>query len=403
MTCSNAGKPPRIWTPVFVNVIFISLAVTSIVDALQAALPVHIENIGKSSTVGGLMVTVFAVAAIIPSLLAGVLADAFGCRRVMIAGAVIFAAGSFAPLLNGTVAALLFFRTVQGLGFAVLSVTAAAGASNILPPQRLGEGIGYFGVGQSLAMALGPMLGLELIAHGAIPMWSAVAAVSLLVLFASLFCFCDRRNNDGSPFERPRFSLRGIMERRAMLPAVMILIFSTGICSLIVFAGLYAKLRGYGNAGPFFIIAAAAMLAVRFASGLFMDKFHPLTILLPALTLGILTFLALAYIPGKYAFYAAGTLFGLSFGITMPLLSAVAVRRTPKQRWGAANATFYLCLNLGFGTGSLFGGLAIDLFGFHNTFLLGTLTAIVPAILGILFLKETKYGKTPAENSVQAE
>lgn len=114
MTCSNAGKPPRIWTPVFVNVIFISLAVTSIVDALQAALPVHIENIGKSSTVGGLMVTVFAVAAIIPSLLAGVLADAFGCRRVMIAGAVIFAAGSFAPLLNGTVAALLFFRTVQG-------------------------------------------------------------------------------------------------------------------------------------------------------------------------------------------------------------------------------------------------------------------------------------------------
>lgn len=298
---------------------------------------------------------------------------------------------------------VIVFPHSTRIGFAVLSVTAAAGASNILPPQRLGEGIGYFGVGQSLAMALGPMLGLELIAHGAIPMWSAVAAVSLLVLFASLFCFCDRRNNDGTPFERPRFSLRGIIERRAMLPAVMILIFSTGICSLIVFAGLYAKLRGYGNAGPFFIIAAAAMLAVRFASGLFMDKFHPLTILLPALTLGILTFLALAYIPGKYAFYAAGTLFGLSFGITMPLLSAVAVRRTPKQRWGAANATFYLCLNLGFGTGSLFGGLAIDLFGFHNTFLLGTLTAIVPAILGILFLKETKYGKTPAENSVLAE
>ena len=132
------------------------------------------------------------------------------------------------------------------------------------------------------------------------------------------------------------------------------------------------------------------MLAVRFASGLFMDKFRTLTILLPSLALGMLTFLILAYVPGRIAFYTAGALFGLSFGITMPLLAALAVRRTPKQRWGAANATYYLCVNLGFGTGALFGGLAIDIFGFHRAFLLGTLTAIVPATFGLLYLRETK-------------
>ena len=69
----------------------------------------------------------------------------------------------------------------------------------------------------------------------------------MLVLITSFFCFCDRKNGDRTPFERPRFSLPKIIEKHAVLLAGMILIFSTGICPLIVFAGLYAKLKGYGN------------------------------------------------------------------------------------------------------------------------------------------------------------
>ena len=400
-TAASLDKP-GIWTPTFINIIFISLAVTGSVDALQAALPVYMEQLGRSPLLGGLTVTVFTLAAIVPSLIAGRLADAVGCRQVMIAGAALFAFGMLLPLLFSGITVLLLARAVQGIGYAVVSVAAAAGATNVLPHKRLGEGVGYFGVGQSLAMALGPMLGLALIADGnAARMWGSLFGVTLVILLAACFCFCDRKTTRAAscrpavPAAGPgrRASWAGFIEKRAILPALMILIFCTGICGVIVFAGLYALQLGFGNAGPFFIAAAAAMLAVRFGSGLFMDKYQPLTILLPSLLLTIAAFLLLAFTSNRLLFYGAGIPLGLGFGVVMPLLSALAVKRTPKRRWGAANATFYLCVNLGFGTGSFFGGLAIDAAGFRNAFLLGILTAVIPGLLGLVYLRRKRKNK----------
>ena len=337
----------RIWTPVFINVIFISLAATMVVDALQAALPIYIKQLGHGSSIGGLMVGIFSFSSIFPALLTGVLVDSFGCRRIMIIGGIIFTTGLLLPLLVPGMAALLIFRCLQGIGFAMLSVCTAAGASNILPPQRMGEGLGYFGIGQSLAMALGPMFGLWLIAYGAIPVWVSMGSIALLLMAASFFCFCDGNAKPVRPGTRPHFSLLKVIEKRAVLPAIMILIFCTGICGVIVFAGLYAQYHGYGNAGPFFICMAVAMLLIRFGSKLFMDKFPTLTILFPSMSLAMLAFLLLAYVPGLFVFYASGILLGTSFGVAMPLLAAFAVRLTPKKRRGAANATYYLCVKPG--------------------------------------------------------
>ena len=109
---------------------------------------------------------------------------------------------------------------------------------------------------------------------------------------------------------------------------------------------MYALARGCGNAGPFFAAAAAAMLAVRFGSGMFMDRFRTLTIFVPAAVCEAAAFAVLAFASDRAVFCAAGALFGLGFGAAMPLLAALAVKRTPRARWGAANATFYLCVNL---------------------------------------------------------
>lgn len=394
----SIGLSQRIWTFQFILVMLVSFIGTSVVDALQASLPVFIQQTGGSSLLGGLTVTVFALSAIIPSLVAGALADSWGCRQVMIAGGIIFLVGMLAPLFFPGIAALLGFRIIHGIGFAILSVTSAAGASNILPQSRLGEGLGYFGVGQSLALALGPLAGLWLLDFGAMVMWGAMSTVAMIILCLCLFCHCNRKNQDGSPYVRPKFSLSNIVERRAVLPALMILIFCTGICSMIVFSGQYALSKGYGNAGPFFIIAAAAMLGIRFGSGLFMDKFRTVVILVPTMFCGLLAFLLPAILPCKGMFYVSGLLFGLSFGVIMPLLSALAVKRTPKTRWGAANATYYLCLNLGFGSGALCGGTLIDLLGFEKALLCGTLAAVLPALLGIVFLRG-EYAEKPLEHT----
>ena len=400
MTQSATPVRPRVWTTTFVILILISLAGTGAVDALQAGLPIHIEAIGRSKSTSGLLVTVFALAGVAPFLLSGALADKFGCRGVLIGGSAFFLAGTLGPLLWSGVGALFFFRILQGIGFAGVNVASAAGASNILPRERMGEGLGYYGLGQSIAIALGPALGLMLVSHSpATPrlMWQVLTGLAAFCVLASTICMCDApRSKTPASEERGIVAqtrgLKGFLslffEKGAITPSIMILIYGVGVCSTIVFVGLFSETRAFGSASGFFIISAAAMLATRFGSSLFMDKYPPIYILIPAAAMSSLSLVMLAFADSRATLLLAGVPFGLGFGIVVPLLSSVAVKRSPRNRTGVANSTYYLCLNLGFGFGAFVGGKTIDAFGFRHAFLLWIVSIVIPTMVGLIWMRD---------------
>lgn len=403
MTQESSNVRPRVWTTSFVILILISLAGTGAVDALQAGLPIFVEAIGRSKATSGALVTVFALAGVLPFLLSGALADRFSCRSVLIGGGAFFLAGTLGPLFWSGIGPLFFFRVLQGIGFAGLNVASAAGASNILPRERLGEGLGYYGLGQSVAIALGPALGLILVAQSpANPrlMWQILSALAAFCLLASAICACDppkesRSCNQTDAVKRTGSrpsGFQGLMglfiEKGAIIPSIMILIYGVGVCSTIVFVGLFSETRAFGSASAFFIISSLAMLATRFGSSLFMDKSPPICILIPAALMSALSLIMLAYAGSRATLLLAGVPFGLGFGVVVPLLSSVAVKRSPRTRTGVANSTYYLCLNLGFGFGAFVGGKTIDAFGFRRAFLLWLVSIAVPVVIGLIFMRD---------------
>lgn len=401
-----ASRRPKIWTISFCLLIFISLASTGIVDALQAALPIFVDNIGREATISGALVAVFSCAAVIPFLVSGALIDRFGCRKVLLSGGAVFLLGTIGPLFTLDLKPLFLFRILQGIGFAAVNVASATGATNILPRERLGEGVGYFGLGQSLAMAIGPGLGLWLVMRSPqrpLIMWATLAVIAALILLVGLFCRCEKEAASIRVARRDlNLTARGVFdlffEKKAALPSFMMLVLGTGVCAVIVFIGLYGQVRNFGSAGSFFVVTAITMILTRLGSGLFMDKRQPIEILLPTLFMSVMAFVMLAYSSNRVIFILSGIPFGVGFGVATPLLASVAVKRSPQNRSGAANSMFYLCLNLGFGTGALLGGKVIDAYGFHNALLLGTLTALIPGALGLIFLTDGKLG-TLKENA----
>lgn len=412
------GAPrPRVWTPTFCNLIFISLASTSIVDALQAALPIYIDSLGRGATLSGLLVTIFAGASIPLFLASGPLVDRFGRRVIMFCGAVLFFIGVAMPLLLTSIRALLLARVIQGCGFAVVNVASAAAASYILPRERLGEGIGYYGLGQSLALALGPTIGLGLINHShgdPRMMWLTLSGILLLVSIASFFCFCDRPNLANITPQKEHACVKRVQsghkardffllffEPGATWASLLIFLTVIGVSATIVFSGLYAQTRGFSSATAFFVFTALAMIGSRFGSGLFMDRYSPLVILVPTLGALMIAFLMLAYAQTPLVFSLAGIPFGLGFGVVTPLLSSVAVKRSPHNRGGVANSMFYLSLNMSFGVGALIGGRVISVFGFRTAFLLATITAILPLVIGYFVLSEKSTNQSVAP-SVEA-
>src|SRR3569833_1666975 len=77
-------------------------------------------------------------------------------------------------------------RMVFGAGFGLCCTTIPTMTSNTLPPKRMGEGMEYFGLSTTLAMSIGPAIGLTLLENlgiGAMIV-GAVAALLLVIPLA---------------------------------------------------------------------------------------------------------------------------------------------------------------------------------------------------------------------------
>jgi len=74
-------------------------------------------------------------------------------------------------LLSSLIITLLYFvadnilllygvRFLHGAAFGVVTSAAATIAANVIPPERRGEGLGYFNLSVTLGTAIGPFLGM---------------------------------------------------------------------------------------------------------------------------------------------------------------------------------------------------------------------------------------------------
>ncbi|MEU8898519.1 DHA2 family efflux MFS transporter permease subunit [Nocardia sp. NPDC048505] len=95
----------------------------------------------------------------VPLLITGRLGDRFGPKNVYLVGLVIFTAASLGCGLSGTIAHLILWRAVQGLGAALMTPQTMAVITRTFPPDRRGAAMGLWGGVAGLATLVGPILG----------------------------------------------------------------------------------------------------------------------------------------------------------------------------------------------------------------------------------------------------
>ncbi len=404
---SEAPVPP-LWTRDFLLICMVGLFTAIMMQILNATLAVYVDHLGGRGSFSGLVATVFAVCAGVMRLVSGRWSDVKGRRIVMVLGALVFGVGVYACGVFASLPLLLLFRAVQGVGFAAVSTASGAAVADVTPKSRMGEGLGYFGLGQSLSLAIGPAVGLAFTAKGEYPaLFTTGAAVLALCLVFALFCTYEKRRpkpdaavapqapalpeavlppdpqEEGGPAPR---GLWTIVERTALPASLLQLLLCVGIASMTAFAGLFATTRGFAHAGLFFTFQAVAMFVSRLFAGRLFDRHGPYAVLVPATALAAATFAGLALLRSEGLFLACGAAIGLALGSIGPALQALAVRRAPHHRRGAAMASFFLATDIGIGLGSVLWGFVLDAGGFLSVFLGAaammavTLAASAPAV-----------------------
>src|SRR5579864_935673 len=111
-------------------------------------------------------VTAYTLASVIMIPTVGKLSDQFGRKRFLIAGTVIFLAGSALAGASQTMNELIAFRAMQGLGAGIGIALVFTVVGDIFSPAERAKWQGIFGVVYGFSNLFGPTLGGWLTDHG---------------------------------------------------------------------------------------------------------------------------------------------------------------------------------------------------------------------------------------------
>jgi MFS family permease len=135
---------------------FISPFTTS---SITVALPILAEEFSVSLAEVNWVVNVYLISLASTILVFGVIGDWLGRSRIFIAGIAMFAITSSIMVIVHDYLSLLVFRLLQGLAASMISSTAVAILSELLPIERRGMGIGLNTMAVYIGLTLGPLIG----------------------------------------------------------------------------------------------------------------------------------------------------------------------------------------------------------------------------------------------------
>jgi EmrB/QacA subfamily drug resistance transporter len=135
-------------------------------------------------------------------LVGGSLGDLFGRRRIFLIGVSIFAAASAGCGLAANIHQLIFARSIQGVGAALLVPGSLAIISTSFDEKNRGQAIGTWSGFTAITTAIGPVLGGWLVEHAS---WRWVFFINLplaaAVIVISLWRIPESRNTGGQSID----------------------------------------------------------------------------------------------------------------------------------------------------------------------------------------------------------
>ena len=159
-------------------------------------LPLYAKNFGVSATVVGLTLTVFALARLILNVPAGMIADRFGRRILLIGGPILTSIGMFGSGFAGDIWSLLIWRFIAGGGSAFYMSGALIYLIDIAPSDHRARYVATNQWALSVGVALGPGIG-GLVAErwGLAAPFHVVGVIALVAATYAIFRLPETRNS----------------------------------------------------------------------------------------------------------------------------------------------------------------------------------------------------------------
>ncbi len=392
----------RLWTSQFIIVVLIGLFVAITNTVLNPTLPLYINDMKGSNALAGLVMAAFPIAALLARPFSGTFVDKRGRRFSLILGTGLFAAMSILYSFSYTFLILFIVRFIHGVGFSLNSTATGTVIADVVPESRLSEGIGYNGLAMTIAVAIGPVLGLRMVKD--FSYLALFITIGILGTITFLLTFGIKYNEkikgqrleqafdeeksatEGETSQGKSSILSSLVEISAVPASLVMMLVSSTYIGVSTFLPGYAKMRGIEDISVFFIIYAVGFFVARLFTGKLGGKKGPNGLVLPGMIILIVSMLLLAWANSMPVFLLTAVLYGFGYGIVQPILNTLVFKLAPEGRKGAANATFFCAMDLGIGGGSILWGIVAEVLGFPYIFLFSALCVLIGLLAYLYFM-----------------
>ncbi len=346
-----------------------------------------VETFGVSNSNVGVMLACYVVAALVIRPFSGFLLDSFARKPLYLIAFLIFTLAFGGYVLTGTVLMFIVLRTVHGLAFGTVTVSGNTIVIDIMPSSRRGEGLGFYGLSNNIAMSLGPMIGLFMHDHYT---FSTIFLCAMSCCLVGLICAICVKTPKKEAVARPAISLDRFILIKGIPLGLDLMLLSIPYGMTSTYIAMYARNIGIlGGTGIFFTFMAIGMAVSRLFSGRLVDKGKMTQVIHFAFYIVISCFLSLYFCERVAAFsvewaktmlYVTALFLGAGFGTMFPAYNTMFVALGRNNQRGTATSTYLTSWDIGIGLGLVVGGAIGDLASFSVAYLVGAILSVISLI-----------------------
>jgi len=375
---------PKLWTGSFIFACLANLLTGVAFYQISVTLPFYIiEHFNVDKSVMTYVLSSYVLAALFIRFFSGYLVDNFSRKKVYLISFIIFVSLFFGYTIASSILFLFVLRIFHGLAWGIITTSSSTLAIDLLPTQKRGEGIGYYGLMSTLAMSVGPIIGMYI--YDYYPFNYIFYSALVFGIIGIILAFFIKDPNFEKAInlpvkEKEPFSINQFILISAIPLAINILILEITYGALYTFGVMYGKELNITGASYMFLSIALGIASSRIFSGRLIDKgwINQVNLFgISSIAIGLF-FIAN---PSFEWFYFIGSYFvGLGFGVSIPAFQTQFINMTTPEKRGSANSTFFIAIDLGLGIGMVASGKFVEQLGFQKMFFVAAILCIIALI-----------------------
>lgn len=344
------------------------------------------KELGGTEFLMGLMTGLMNLVSLCMRPVAGNLADKIKKANLTVCGAVLMVASNFTYVVVPNISVLTAARIVNGVGYALCTVSLSTWLSMLVPKNKVGKAMGIYGTMQAISMAIAGKIAVSI--SNAADYQTAFFVSTLFAVVTLIVGFVVR--DKGNPVIKNTLEKKKIriLDINVLPIALIIMLFTIPYNATQGFIAEYVEVAKINlDAGWFITMYAIFLICLRLGFRNFFDKVPYRRFFMISLVSSVVSMLCLNFM-NSYIVMGIGALcMAGGYGIMCSVSQATAISLAGgAENRGVANSTYYIGFDLGMALGPIVAGILsgnLPVYMFYPMLMLCSVLALAVYLVNI--------------------